>query len=228
MILYRCITSDEIISMINDKNSNKKLVSENNTLNYDKNESYKQFFLFAEHAQYYKKIIFNTYFCIGQYIIPNDKITKKGFAYYSGIETMRNNKLCNMCIPLPVAFVKNSDFENSFLYKLESNLYSDFLTNSLDNDDNKKYNEPIIDCLRFNPNIRSYLDYTYADVYYEMLYQLGKKFDMNFEKVLRMLNNVNLYDEIKKFFEDNANLFHEQTKQYVKSHKKNKKIFISK
>ena len=67
------------------------------------------------------------------------------------------------------------------------------------------------------------MDYLYADIYYEMVYQLAKKNDMDLEKVAKILKNVDLYEEIRKFYEDNINFFYEQSRQYVKL--KNKKDF---
>ena len=223
MIVYRCLTSSEIISMINGNDYNKALIKGCNTFNYDNDIFYKHFFIFANHADYFKKEKGKSYPCIGQYIIPDDKIIEKGFGYYSSVKTMRNDKLYHWYMPLPEIIIKKDDFKNNYLYKIESDLYSDFVTNKLNDGDNKKYNEPIIDYFRSDPNSIGYLDYSYADVYYEMVYQLAKKNDMDLKKVAKILKNVDLYEEIRKFYEDNINFFYEQSKQYVKL--KNKKDF---
>lgn len=216
MVVYRCLTSSEIISMINGSNYNYALIKGGNTFNYDNDVFYKHFFIFANHADYFKKKNGKPYPCIGQYIIPDDKIVEMGFGYYSDVKTMRNDKLYHWNMPLPEIIIKKDDFKNEYLYKIESDLYSDFVTNKLSNDDNKKYNESIIDYFRSDPNSIGYLDYSYADVYYEMVYQLAKKNDMNLEKVANILKKVDIYEEIRKYFKDNINFFHKQTKQYVK------------
>lgn len=72
MIVYRCLTSSEIISMINGSDCNKALVKGCNTFNYDNDICYKHFFIFANHANYYKKEMGKPYPCIGQYVIPDD------------------------------------------------------------------------------------------------------------------------------------------------------------
>ena len=216
MIVYRCLTSCEIISMINGSDYNKALIKGCNTFNYDNDIFYKHFFIFANHADYFKKEKGKSYPCIGQYIIPDDKIIEKGFGYYSSVKTMRNDKLYHWYMPLPEIIIKKDDFKNSYLYKIESDLYSDFVTNKLNDGDNKKYNEPIIDYFRSDPNSIGYLDYSYADVYYEMVYQLAKKNDMNLEKVADILKRIDIYEEIKKYFENNIDFFHKQTKEYVK------------
>lgn len=221
MIVYRCLTSSEIISMINGSDYNKALIKGCNTFNYDNNIFYKHFFIFANHADYFKKEKGKSYPCIGQYIIPDDKIIEKGFWYYSSVKTMRNDKLYHWYMPLPEIIIKNDDFKNSYLYKIESDLYGDFVTNKLNNDDNKKYNESVIEYFRCDSNSSGYLDYSYADVYYEMVYQLAKKNDMNLEKVADILKKMDIYEEIRKYFENNIGFFHKQTKQYIKL--KNKK-----
>ena len=223
MIAYRCLTSSEIVSMINGNDYNRALIKGCNTFNYNKDILYKHFFMFANHAESFKKKNSKAYPCIGQYIIPDDKIVEMGFGYYSDVKTMRNDRLYNYYMPLPEIIIKMADFENSYLYKIESDLYSDFVINELNDGDNEKYNEPIIDYFRGDPKISGYLDYSYADIYYEMVYQLAKKNDMDLEKVAKILKNVDLYEEIRKFYEDNINFFYEQSRQYVKL--KNKKDF---
>ena len=93
MIVYRCLTSSEIISMINGSDYNEALIKGCNTFNYDNDFFYKHFFIFANHADYFKKEKGKPYPCIGQYIIPDNKIIEKGFGYYSNVKTMRNDKL---------------------------------------------------------------------------------------------------------------------------------------
>lgn len=206
-----------------------------NTFKYDKNEKYKHFFMFAEHADYYKKCNRQNYPVIGQYVIPNKIIEEHGFGFYGGVKTMRNDGLYGYYAPLPEIKVNQNDLESKFLYKLESELYSDFITKKLNrlesnfsdlinlscnDNENEKYNEPIEQY--FLPygkglhGISGYLDYSYADVYYEMIYQIAKKNDMNLHKVVEILKNTNLRYEIEEFFQNNSDLFEIQTKKYLK------------
>ena len=55
------------------------------------------------------------------------------------------------------------------------------------------------------------------EIYNWSIYQLAKKNDMNLKKVAHLLKKVNLHEEIKKYFEDNIDFFHEQTKEYINS-----------
>ena len=135
---------------------------------------------------------------------------------------MRNNKLYNYYAPLPEVIISNTDFQNSYLYKIESEIYSDFTKKKLDNNDNIKFNEPIEDYFMYNGknDIIGYLNYSYADIYYEMIFQLAKQNDMNMYKVTNLLKNLNLHEEIPKYFENNTKLFEKQTKRYLKTKKK--------
>jgi len=58
-----------------------------------------------------------------------------------------------------------------------------------------------------------------------MIYQLAKNYDMDFDKVISILDNVNLYEEIRKYYESNINFFYSQTEEYLKLKQKNKSIW---
>ena len=221
MIVYRCLTSNEVIAMINHYDYQTALIKGENTFKYEPEESYKHFFIFADHADYFQKKNKRFYPVIGQFVIPNPIIKEFGFGFYGGVKTMRNNKLYNYYAPLPEVIISNTDFQNSYLYKIESEIYSDFTKKKLDNDDNIKFNEPIEDYFMYNGknDIIGYLNYSYADIYYEMIFQLAKQNDMNMYKVTNLLKNLNLHEEIPKYFENNTKLFEKQTKRYLKSKK---------
>ena len=58
-----------------------------------------------------------------------------------------------------------------------------------------------------------------------MVYQLANNYDMDFDKVISLLDNVNLYEEIRKYYESNINFFYRQTEEYLKLKQKNKSIW---
>ena len=58
-----------------------------------------------------------------------------------------------------------------------------------------------------------------------MVYQLAKNYDMDFDKVISLLDNDNLYEEIRKYYESNINFFYSQTEEYLKLKQKNKSIW---
>ena len=212
MIVYRCLTSNEILSMINNIKYDNNTIYGENTFHYEEGCSYKHFFVFAQHTKNYSK-----HNIIGQYIIPNDIIYEHGFGFYGNIKTMRNNKLYYYYMPLPEIIIKEEDFKKEYLYSVNTEIDGYFGQKKLYFDGNKKYNEPSEEYFRGDPNYIGYTDYSYSDIYYEMVYQLAKKYDMNLKKVTHLLKDVDLHEEIKKYFEDNIDLFHKQTKEYIKS-----------
>lgn len=225
MIAYRCLTSNELLGMINDQiYASGNVTKGQNTFKYERNIKYRHFFVFAEHADYYRKLNKRDYPFIGQYIIPNEKIEEYGFGFYGGVKTMRNDGLYGYYAPLPEVIINQKNLKKEYLYKLESMLYMDFTRNELDNNDNKKYDEPVLENYLYDGKgkhgINGYLDYSYADIYYEMIYQLSKKNDMNMYEVAKKLKNINLYEEIEKYFEENVPLFEKQTNKYLKLNKK--------
>lgn len=221
MIVYRCLTSEEIISMINDKPYDNAIVKGCNTFKYQQDVSYKHFFMFADHADYFKKC--KLYPCVGQFVIPNNLIDQTGFGYYGEVKTSRNDHLYHWCMPLPEVIVKTDNLKKEYLYKIDSRLLNGFVEKRLDNDDNKKYNEPTEPHFNGIPGQIGYTDYSYADIYYEMVYQLAKKNDMEFGKVVRILKDFDLHTEIAEYFKNNKRFFYKQTKEYVKQRDKNRR-----
>lgn len=214
MIVYRCLKSDEILGMINNKKYDHNTIYGQNTFHYEKDCFYKHFFVFAQHTKNYA-----VGDIIGEYIIPNDIIYEYGFGFYSGVKTMRNNKLFNWYIPLPEIIIREEDFRNEYLHSVNKELNGWLEQKKLYPNDNIKYNEPVEEYFKGNPNLMGYTDYSYSDIYYEMVYQLAIKNDMNLNKVAYLLKNVDLHNEIKKYFENNIDFFHNQTNEYIKSKK---------
>lgn len=56
MIVYRCLTSEEIIGMINNKKVDYPIRYGENTFNYEKDCEYKHFFVFVQHTKKYVKL----------------------------------------------------------------------------------------------------------------------------------------------------------------------------
>lgn len=214
MIVYRCLESNEILGMINDKKYDHYTIYGQNTFQYEKGCSYKHFFVFAQHTKNYAKN-----YLIGEYIIPNNIIYEYGFGFYSDVKTTRNDKLFHWYMPLPEIIIKEEDFKKEYLNSVNKDLNGLLEQKILYSNDNKKYNEPTEEFFRGNPNYIGYTDYSYSDIYYEMVYQLAKKNDMNLYKVAYLLKDVNLHEEIKKYFENNIEFFYKQTNEYIKSRK---------
>lgn len=218
MIVYRCITQGELMAMIHDQEYDTAIVKGENTLEYEKGVSYKHFFMFGNHAEYFRKN--KGYHFVGQYVIPNELIAGKGFGFYGNVKTMRNKKLYGYYMPLPEVIVKKEDFKKEYLYCILPEVYAYYTENRLNDDDNKKFNEPIIKDFSLDGEGLSYLDYSYTDIYYEMVYQIAKQHDMDLKKVAGLLKDIDLYEKIREYYANNTDLFREQTRLYVKSQRR--------
>ena len=47
--------------------------------------------------------------------------------------------------------------------------------------------------------ITGYLGYSYANIYYEMIFQLARKNEMNMNKVTKLLKKLNFHNVIQRF-----------------------------
>lgn len=214
MIVYRCLTSEEILGMINNKKIDYPIRYGENTFNYEKNCEYKHFFVFVQHTKKYSNSS-----VIGEYIIPNDIIDQYGFGFYGGVKTSRNDKLFGYYTPLPEIVVKEENLKKDYLHRVSSCIDGWMEQKILYDGSNNTYNEPTEKYFRGIPDWIGYTDYSYSDIYYEMVYQLAKKNNMNLYKVVKLLENVDLHTEIKNYYEENKKFFYKQTKKYVKKHK---------
>ena len=114
MIVYRCLTSDEILSYINDNKYDIPLIDGKNTFKYDINKSYKHFFLYADHAEYFKNRYKLHYPCIGQYVIPDEVIEDNGFGFYGYLKSSKSDKLFNYYSPIPEIIIDQDNFDKKY------------------------------------------------------------------------------------------------------------------
>ena len=79
-----------------------------------------------------------------------------------------------------------------------------YIQKRLNHNDNEKYGEPIERELSlFNiEDGYDYRDFSYSEIYYEMLYTLLKKENFNIDKVTKILLNSDLNKEILSYFEN--------------------------
>lgn len=215
MILYRRITSEELVNMVNNKDYRRYIRYGENTFKYEEGCKYKHFFIYASHMD---NLHNNGMYA--QYVIPNYLIHDYGFGYYSDVKTMRNDALRSYYMPLPEVRIKESDFSNEYLESVKPFINGYYTSNELLNNGNELYNEEKLGRFSLNPYESGYLDYSYADVYYELVYSLAKKNDMEMYKVVRILKNMDLNKEIKDYFYNNFKYFEKQTNKYLKQKKK--------
>ena len=208
MILYRCL----------DNLDNTRIKHQgNNTFSYDPLFNYKHFFVFSEHAEFYKNKYMDDNATIGQFIVPKNIIIDNGFGFYNDVKTRLNHYLAQRYIPLPEVILKSDDYKGLILYKEEKTANRNFLTNTLDDDDNIKYNEEKEEYFNIGPEYMGYMGYSYADIYYEIVYDLLKKYNNDMVRVVEGLKKMRLPDDIKNYYEDNKNEFRRKMVRYSRN-----------
>lgn len=203
MILFKAVTNEELLNRINNSNhSETYTIRGKNTFNYDPNIEYLHFFRFAEHAFYYKKA--KRCVAVLECIIPNEIIEQYGFGFYGDVKTDKNESLASWYIPLPEYIIKANNFKTEYIYDINDILYNNYIQKRLNHNDNEKYGEPIErELLLFNiEDGYDYRDFSYSEIYYEMLYTLLKKENFNIDKVTKILLNSDLNKEILSYFEN--------------------------
>lgn len=204
MILFRAVTNEELLARINNNNHFEiYTIKGKNTFNYDPNIEYLHFFRFAEHAFYYKKA--KRCVAVLECIIPNEIIEQYGFGFYGDVKTYKNEVLAGQYIPLPEYIIKADNFKTEYIYDINDVLYNNYIQKRLNHNDNEKYGEPIERELSlFNiAGGYDYRDFSYSEIYYEMVYTLLKTEKFDIDKVTKILLNFDLNKEILSYFENN-------------------------
>lgn len=204
MVVYRDLSSDELVCILNDEEWSKNHTGSGlSNFNYEKGKDYKHFFMFADHASSYKPVMGAA--VIGAYHLSEELIDQRGFGFYGHITTPINNKLYNERIPLPEILIEEKNFDKKNLICFKSEI--------------EKNNNNIYDA---NANVFEKMyeagnyKYSPADIYYEIVYRLGLRHDMNFKNVAKVLENKDIMQEIEEFFKVNYDYFDEAAKKIVK------------
>lgn len=218
MILFRAVTNEELLNRIKKNNlSASATIKGNNTFNYDPNIEYLHFFRFAEHAFHYKKA--KKCVAVLECIIPNEIIEQFGFGFYCDVKTYKNDALAGWYIPLPEYIIKAENFKTEYIYDINDELYNNYIQKRLKHNDNEKYGEPIERELSlFNrEGGYDYRDFSYSEIYYEMLYTLLKTENFDIDKVTKILLNINLNKEILLYFNNNKDKLLKLVEEKAKS-----------
>ena len=196
MIVYRDLRCEELMDMINNKYHNKIKNTGKSTFDYQKGVTYKHFFVFGDHAEFYKKYINAP--VIGVYDIPDDIICQRGFGFYSPIKTPINRSLYSGydMVPLPEIIIEDNDYNKDLLLTIKPGF----------NEEQARYNYGAN-----NPFERTFeaggYNYSYADVYYEIVCKLAARYNMDMKKVASTLKNLDLKKEIEEYFNENYDYF---------------------
>ncbi len=204
MVVYRDLVSDELVHILGDESWGEyHCGSGKNTFNYDKDKDYKHFFMFADHASFYRPLINAA--VIGVYDLSEDLINQRGFGFYGHITTPINNELYSEKIPIPEILIEEKDFKKEQLICFKSEFKKND-TNIFSETSN------VFEKMYEAGNYR----YSPADIYYEIVYRLGLRHDMDFKNVAKVLENKDIMQEIEEFFKVNYDYFDEAAKKIVK------------
>ena len=204
MILFRAVTNEELLNMLHGDNVKiNATIRGQNTFRYDEGIEYIHFFKYAEHAFYYK----NEKKCVSviECVIPNDIIEQRGFGLYGSVKTFKNDKLFGYYMPLPEYIIKRDNFDYKYIYDINDKLYNNFIRKELKGNDNEIYGEIVERQLSLFNDVGGYdyRDFSYADLYYELVYKLLKENCYSMEQVTKILLKLDLDKEILLFFKEN-------------------------
>lgn len=203
MILFRSVTSKELLNMLHGNNVKiNATIQGENTFRYDNGVDYMHFFKYAEHAFYYKNE--KNVIAVMECIIPDIIIEQKGFGYYGGVKTKKNSELFGYYMPLPEYIIKRDNFDMKYIYDVNNWLHPKYIRKELNGSDNEIYGEAIE--AEFALSNNGYCDckkFTYADIYYEIVYKLFIENDYCMDDVTKILLKMDLNKEIILFFNEN-------------------------
>ena len=199
MVVYRALTCDEIMCMVEDKDYSKYKKAGKNTFAYEKDEAYKHFFIFGDHAEFYKPRINAP--AIGVYDIPEDKICQRGFGFYGPVVTPINYALSSYNFPFPEIIIKYEDDTKESLITITPGF----------NQQQAIYSYGVVNPFEKTFKANGY-KYSYADVYYEIVNKLALEHDMDMKKVAAVLNDVDLKKEIEEYFNEYYDYFEASVK----------------
>ncbi len=201
MLAYRCLKSLEIFCLINNEDySPYNSAAGDNNFKYEDDIGYKHFFMFDDHAEYYKPRLWAATIEICE--IPDEIIDQYGFGFYDVVSSSKSSELYPERIPLPEIIIKEKDFDKKYIkfftdtFKLPGTKLSRTYKN--------KYDKV------FNIGDE---EYTYADIYYEMLCHLVEKHQIKPKDAVKYIQLESLREQLKEFFEDNHSYFEEQVMQ---------------
>ena len=184
-VVYRCLSGNEVLDMINPSNRNYDRIKNHNTFNYENDINYKHFFIFENHAEIfipkYKDSL------IGVFAIKEELIDQMGYGFYSNVKTKNNSKLGYMEIPIPELIVREENFNKESLIRLYNPLQNELYYGQYDNPFERKF---IVD-----DGV-----YSYADIYYEIICDLLYKHNMNMNEIVEYLQKIDIKNEIENFF----------------------------
>lgn len=191
MLVYRTVSSKELLSLINDvEYTNKNTVYGQNTFKYEEDKTYIHFFKYEDHALYYMKKRYNP--IIVKYDIPDDLLGNVEYGLYGNVDTYYDDSLYHYYMPLP-EYVMNKDFfKKEYIVDFS---YNGVWHNHEKNDDKREFFWVEKNHL-FNENESQ--AWTIESIYYEYIKLVSKRCEHDMSKVAKYLKTIDLDDELDK------------------------------
>lgn len=191
MIVYRTISSGELLNIINGENIivNDTICGQN-TFKYEKDKTYIHFFKFQEHALYYMKKRNNP--IIIKLDIPDNLIGNIEYGFYGDVDTYYDDSLYSYYMPLPEYIIPKDRFKKEYII--------DFSYNGVWQDP-RRYNDKqeffwVEKEHLFNENESQ--AWTIESIYYEYIKLVSKEYNYDMYKVATYLKTINLDEELDK------------------------------
>ena len=191
MIVYRTVSSSELLSLINGfKIENYNTIRGQNTFKYEKNKSYVHFFKYQEHALYYMKKRNNP--VVVRLDIPDDLLGNIEYGFYGDVDTYYDDFLDGYYIPLPEYVIETNDFKKEYIVDFS---YNGVWQDPKRYDVNREFFWVEKEQLFHDKEMQAW---TTESIYYEYIKIVSKKFNYDMDKVATYLKSIDLDEELDK------------------------------
>lgn len=191
MLVYRTISSSELLSLINGiKVENYNTIRGQNTFKYEKNKSYIHFFKYEKHALYYMKKTNNP--IMVRLDIPDDLLGNIEYGFYGDVDTYYDDYLYGYYIPLPEYIITNDVFKKEYIVDFS---YNGVWQNPKRYNVNKEFFWVEKEHLFHKKEMQAW---TIESIYYEYIKLVSKKYDYDMSKVAHYLKSIDLDEELDK------------------------------
>lgn len=190
MIVYRTVSSAEVLNLINNNAIKQNTVYGQNTFKYEKDKSYIHFFKFEEHALYYMKKRNNP--AIIRLDIPDELLGNIEYGFYGDVDTYYDDYLYGYYMPLPEYILNKDLFKKEYIIDFSYNgVWQDPLKYNID----RKFFWVEKKHLIHDDEKQAW---TIESIYYEYVKLVLKKCDYNMDKVVSYLKKIDLDCELVK------------------------------
>lgn len=191
MLVYRTVSSKELLSLINDiEYVNNNTVYGQNTFKYENDITYIHFFKFEDHALYYMKKRNNP--IIVKYDIPDELLGNVEYGFYGDVDTYYDDTLYGYYMPLPEYAMNKEYFKKEYIVDFS---YNGVWHNHEKRDEKREFFWVEKEHLFNDKEMQAW---TIESIYYEYIKLVSKRSNYDMNKVARYLKTIDLDDELDK------------------------------